>query len=134
MATKSALKSIFIFLLILFIFEKPLLAQKQIIVKQIEFKLDYVSDDTYENEYFITLKFTKGIKYIFKVSNHIDDYVGEAIMELLDGDKLVTTNYVSEKYYEQTAFICNKTGFYDILVKYKDNTVGYSTVDIYMVQ
>lgn len=109
-------------------------SQKDIIVKQIEFKIDLVSENSYENEYFVTLKFTKGIKYKFKISNHIDDYVGEAIIELLDADNLVTTNFVSGKYYDLFGFNCNKTGFYDILIKFRDNKVGYSTVDIYMIQ
>ena len=121
-------------ILLLVVFVKNGFSQKEIIVKQIEFKLDFISENSYENEYFVTLKFTKGIKYMFKIANHIDDYAGEAVMELLDADNLVTTNLVSNHYYDQFAFICNKTGFYDILVKFRDNKIGYSTIDIYMIQ
>lgn len=109
-------------------------AQSDIFIKQIEFKLDFISDVDYENEYFMTIKLNKGIKYKFKVSNHIDDYAGEAIIELLDADKLVVTNIIQDKYYEQFGFHCNKTGFYDILIKFKDKKVGHSTLDIFMIQ
>jgi hypothetical protein len=34
--------------------------QKEIFIKQLEFKLDNVSDKDYENEYFMTIKLNKG--------------------------------------------------------------------------
>ncbi len=132
MISKGFLKNIF-FALLLFIITKPSFSQ-EVIVKEIEFKLDYISENSYENEYFITLKLTKGLSYVFKVLNHIDDYAGEAIVELLDGDNLVSTNYVGEKYYEQCMFQCNKTGFYDVLIRFKDNKLGNSKIDIFMKQ
>jgi hypothetical protein len=58
-------------------------AQKEIFLRQIEFKLDRISDIDYENEYFMTMKFNKGESYLFKVSNHIDNYAGKAILDLL---------------------------------------------------
>jgi hypothetical protein len=109
-------------------------AQKEIFIKQVEFRLDAVSDIDYENEYFLTLKLNKGSKYIFRVINHKDDYVGEAIVELMDADNLIMTNLFGDKYFTAVTFQCNKTGFYDILVKFKDNKLGYSVVDILMVQ
>jgi hypothetical protein len=109
-------------------------AQKEIFLRQIEFKLDRISDIDYENEYFMTMKFNKGESYLFKVSNHIDNYAGKAIMELLEADKLVSTNFLNDKYYENLNFICNRTGFYDILIKFKDNKVGNSVIDIKMLQ
>jgi hypothetical protein len=68
------------------------------------------------------------------VSNHIDNYAGKAILELLEADKLVSTNFLNDKYYENLNFICNRTGFYDILIKFKDNKVGNSVIDIKMLQ
>ncbi len=123
-------------LLIVFIFLSSVYsyAQKEIFIKMIEFRLDEVSDIDYENEYFMTLKFNKGSIYKFKITNHIDAYAGEAIFELLDADKLVLTNLVGEKYYEAFSFICNKTGFYDILVSFKDNKSGNSVIEINLVQ
>jgi hypothetical protein len=109
-------------------------AQKEIFIKQVEFRLDAVSDIDYENEYFLTLKLNKGSKYIFRVVNHKDDYVGEAIVELMDADNLIMTNVFGDKYFTAVNFQCNKTGFYDILVKFRDNKLGYSVVDILMVQ
>jgi hypothetical protein len=109
-------------------------AQKDIFIKEIDFNLEYISDKEYENEYFLTVKFNKGSTYKFQITNHINDKPGEAVFELLDGDKLVVTNVFGEKYYETFRFQCNKTGFYDILIKYKDNRLGHSKVDIYLQQ
>jgi hypothetical protein len=109
-------------------------AQKELFIKQIDFRLDRISDIDYENEYFVTLKFNKGTKYIFRVTNYIDNYVGQAVIELMDADNLILTNIYEEKYFENTSFVCNKTGFYDMLVKFKDNKFGNSVVDVLMVQ
>lgn len=111
-----------------------LLAQKEIFIKQIEFKLDAISDIDYENEYFVTIKMNKGSKYVFRVVNHIDDYIGEAVVELMDADNLLLTNLYQDKYYENTSFVCNKTGFYDLLVRFRDNKLGNSVIDILLVQ
>lgn len=109
-------------------------AQKEIFIKQIEFKLDKISDIDYENEYFMTLKLNKGSKYVFKVVNHVDNYVGEAVIELMDADVLILTNVFEEKYFETVSFQCNKTGFYDVLISFRDGKIGNSVVDILLVQ
>lgn len=108
--------------------------QKEIFLKQIGFKLEKVSPKDYENEYFMTIKLNKGTSYKFKITNHIDNYAGQAIMELLDGDTMIVTNSLNEKYFETVGFVCNKTAFYDILIKYKDKKPGNSVVDIVMMQ
>lgn len=108
-------------------------AQKEIFIKQIDFKLDRISDIDYENEYFVTLKLNKGTKYVFNITNHIEEYEGEAVVELMDADNLILTNSTPGKYYDKTGFVCNKTGFYDLLVKFKDNKLGNSVVDVIMV-
>jgi hypothetical protein len=108
------------------------LAQKEIFLKQIEFKLDKISDIDYENEYFMTMKLNKGTKYIFKITNHRDNYVGDAVLELMDADNLIMTNLVEDKYYQTISFQCNKTGFYDVLVKFRDKKLGNSVIDILM--
>ncbi|OFY51092.1 MAG: hypothetical protein A2Y87_10020 [Bacteroidetes bacterium RBG_13_46_8] len=108
--------------------------QKEIFIKQIEFKLANVSDVDYENEYFLTMKFNKGSTYKFKIINHRDNFAGKAIMELMDASTLILTNQLSEKYFENLSFVCNKTAFYDILVRYKDKKPGYSMIDILLVQ
>ncbi|MGD2035496.1 MAG: hypothetical protein PVF73_10600 [Bacteroidales bacterium] len=109
-------------------------AQKEIFIKQIEFRLDEVSDIDYENEYFVTLKMNKGSKYVFRIANHIDDFTGEAVVELMDADNLILTNLFQDKYFENTSFVCNKTGFYDLLVRFRDNKTGNSVIDILLVQ
>ena len=111
-----------------------LLAQKEIFIKQIEFRLDAVSDIDYENEYFVTLKLNKGSKYVFRIVNHIDEYVGEAVVELMDADNLILTNLFQDKYFLNTSFVCNKTGFYDLLVRFRDNKLGNSVIDILLIQ
>jgi hypothetical protein len=108
--------------------------QKEIFVKQIEFKLDKLSQQDLENEYFMTIKLNKGTSYKFKISNHRENFPGKAVIELLDADNLVLTNSIGEKYFETVGFVCGKTAFYDILIKYKDKTPGYSVMDIVMVQ
>jgi len=109
-------------------------AQKEIFIKLIEFRLDQISEKDYENEYFMTIKFNKGSTYKIKVTNHLENYAGEAVFELLDADKLILTNLVGEKYYEIFSFVCNKTGFYDILIRFKDNKLGNSVIDIKLLQ
>lgn len=108
--------------------------QKEIFLKQLEFKLDLVSANQEENEYFLTLKFTKGTAYKFKISNHRENYAGKAVIELTEEGNLVLTNALKDKYFETVSFVCNKTGFYDILIRYQDKKPGYSMVDITMVQ
>jgi hypothetical protein len=109
-------------------------AQKEIFIKQIDFKLDVVSDIDYENEYFLTLKLNKGSKYVFRITNVKETYTGEAILELMDADVLIMTNILGEKYFSAVTFQCNKTGFYDVLIKFKDNKLGSTVVDVLMVQ
>lgn len=124
-----------LFFIALFVsFSGKLCAQKEIFIKQIEFKLDKISDIDYENEYFMTLKLNKGSKYVFKVVNHVDNYVGEAVIELMDADVLIMTNVYTDKYYETVSFQCNKTGFYDVLISFRDGKIGNSVVDILLVQ
>lgn len=108
--------------------------QKEIFLKQIEFKLEKVSPHDYENEYFMTIKLNKGTSYKFKITNHRENYAGNAVIELMDADTMILTNSIGEKYYETIGFVCNKTAFYDILVRYKDKKPGNSVVDIVMLQ
>jgi hypothetical protein len=108
--------------------------QKEIFLKQIEFKLEKVSPHDYENEYFMTIKLNKGTSYKFKITNHRENYAGSAIIELMDADNMILTNSIGEKYFETIGFVCNKTAFYDVLIKYKDKKPGNSVVDILMLQ
>lgn len=107
---------------------------KEVFVDQVDFKLDRISDNAYENEYFMTLKLNKGTTYKFKITNHQDNMPGQAVIELLDANEQVLTNEMDEKYFENVSFVCNKTGFYDMLIKYKDEKQGHSVVDIFMLQ
>jgi len=124
------------FIIFLFVVLSPenIFAQKEIFIKQIDFELSTVSDIEYENEYFVSMKFNKGSKYVFRITNNVNDRPGEAILEIMDADILVLTNILGDKYYEAVTFLCNKTGFYDVLVKFKDNRLGYCKVDVMLVQ
>jgi hypothetical protein len=117
-------------IVLLFTSHSAFTQQKEIFIKQLEFKLDRVSDIDYENEYFMTMKLNKGTTYKFKITNHRDNYAGQAVLELLDADNLILTNSIGEKYFETFSFVCNKTAFYDILIKYKDKKLGNSVIDI----
>jgi len=127
-------KSLLILAVFIFLYSINAKAQTGIFIKMIDFKLDQISDIDYENEYFMTIKFNKGSIYEFKITNHLDATAGEAIFKLLDADKLVLTNLMGEKYYELFSFACNKTGFYDILIRFKDNKTGNSAVVIKLVK
>ncbi len=131
---KQFFVKIFIFSVLLFFCDSNAFSQKEIFLRQIEFKLERVSDIDYENEYFMTIKFNKGVTYNFAITNHIENFAGQAVFEILDADKLVLTNFMDEKYFENFSFVCNKTGFYDILIRFKDNKVGNSIIDIKLVQ
>jgi hypothetical protein len=108
--------------------------QKEIFIKQIDFKLDKISSNAFENEYFMTIKLNKGTTYKFKITNHRDNYAGKAVLQLMDADNLILTNVLNDKYFETLSFVCNKTAFYDILVRYQDNKPGNSVIDIMMIQ
>lgn len=127
-------KILIILTVFLFVCSGHIKAQREIFIKLIEFRLDQISEQDYENEYFMTIKFNKGSTYKIKVTNHLENYAGKAVFELLDADKLVLTNLVGEKYYEVFSFVCNKTGFYDILIRFKDNKLGNSVIDIKLLQ
>ena len=127
--------AIIIFLIFgLFVMGRKSYAQKEIFLKQIEFKLDHISEIEYENEYFMTINLNKGTVYKFKITNHLESFAGEAVLQLLDADNLIMTNVVGDKYYPVVTFKCNKTGYYDILIRFKDNKIGNSVVDLVMVQ
>ena len=127
------LRLTFLTILFLILFHSTF-AQKEVFIKQIEFKLNQISDIDYENEYFMTLKLNKGTKYIFKITNGIDNYTGQAVLELMDADNLIMTNIYGEKYFTNVSFECNKTSFYDLLIKFKDNKLGNTVIDIVMVR
>jgi len=129
------MRTIVFFLIMLFlVFSNTFSQQKEIFLKQIEFKIDNISADDYENEYFMTIKLNKGTSYKFKITNHRDNYAGKAVFELLDADNLILTNAVGDKYFDTFGFVCNKTAFYDILIKFQDKKPGNSIVDIVMLQ
>ena len=108
--------------------------RQEIFVDRIKFRLERVSDNELENEYFVTLRFNKGTSYKFRVTNNQENLPGKAVFEVLDQNNAVITNVLNDKYFENINFVCNKTGFYDILVKYQDGKPGYSLIDIFMLQ
>lgn len=121
-----------IFLLCLVSFSS--IAQKDIFIKEFQFELKKLSANQYENEYFLTITLNKNSLYKFTVLNHIGDFPGNAVVEILDNDKTVALNSINGKYYEKFMFKCTKTGFYDILIHFEDNKLGSSLIKLYLVQ
>ncbi|MDA3781184.1 MAG: hypothetical protein PF487_13310, partial [Bacteroidales bacterium] len=109
-------------------------AQKNIFLKEFQFSLDEISENQYENEYFITLTLNKGSLYKFTVLNHIGDFPGEAIVQVLDNEKVVVTNTLNDKYYEKFMLKCNKTGYYDLLIHFDKNKIGSSLIKLFLVK
>lgn len=109
-------------------------AQKDIFIKEFQFQLKKISDNQYENEYFLTITLNKNSLYKFTVLNHIGDFPGKAVVEILENDKVVATNVLNGSYYEKFMFKCTKTGFYDILIHFEDNKKGSSLIKLFLVQ
>ena len=109
-------------------------AQKDIFIKEFHFELKRKSKNQYENEYFVSVTLNKNSLYKFTMLNHIGDFPGDVVVEILENDKVIATNIVNDKYYEQFAFKCTKTGFYDVLMHYKDDKLGSSLVKLFLVQ
>jgi hypothetical protein len=125
---------LFFIILLLQIVSKDSKAQKDIFIKEFQFELKRIKANQYENEYFLTITLNKNSLYKFVVLNHIGDFPGVAIVEILDHDKVVATNYINGKYYEKFMFKCTKTGFYDILIHFNDNKIGSSLIKLFLVQ
>jgi len=125
---------LFITIVLLQLVSHSSFAQKDIFIKEFQFELKKLSANQYENEYFLTITLNKNSLYKFTVLNHIGDFPGEAVVEILENDKVVATNYVNGKYYEKFMFKCTKTGFYDILIHYNDNKLGSSLIKLFLVQ
>lgn len=130
---KKTLYTIFIIVLLQFVYTHSF-AQKDIFIKEFQFELKKKSANQYENEYFLTITLNKNSLYKFTVLNHIGDFPGVAIVQILENDRVVATNYVNGKYYEKFMFKCTKTGFYDILINFEDNHLGSSLIKLFLVQ
>jgi len=130
------MKKIILFLCIagFFLVANKAKAQKDIFIKEFQFELTRISKNQYENEYFVTLTLNKNSLYKFTILNHIGDFPGDAIVQILDNDQVIATNKVQEKYYEQFMFKCNKTGFYDILIHFDENKQGSSLIKLFLVK
>lgn len=124
--------SLFIIFMLLPI--RSLKAQNEIFLRKIEYELTKLSKNPEDNEFFLTLEFNKGNKYKFNIMNQVNGKGGDAIVELHDGEKLVGTNTAGEKYFGSFMFQCNKTGFYDVIIKFKNQTFGSSVIDLSMLK
>ena len=124
----------FIILIVILLTGKISYSQKEIFIKEFQFELKKPSANQYVNEYFLTITLNKNSLYKFTVLNHIGDFPGNAIVQILDGSQMVATNSMGDKYYEKFMFKCTKTGFYDILINFKDNKTGSSLIKLFLVQ
>jgi hypothetical protein len=123
-----------LFSLSFFFFASKALAQNEIFIKEFHFELKKISNNQYENEYFLTITLNKNSLYKFTVLNHIGDFPGIAVVQILENDKMLATNKMGDKYYEKFMFKCTKTGFYDILIHFEDNQKGSSLIKLFLVQ
>jgi len=130
---RKTLNTLFIIVLLLFVYTSSF-AQKDIFIKEFQFELKKKSANQYENEYFLTITLNKNSLYKFTVLNHIGDFPGVAVVQILENDRVVASNYVNGKYYEKFMFKCTKTGFYDILINFEDNQLGSSLIKLFLVQ
>ncbi|OFX88245.1 MAG: hypothetical protein A2W99_10070 [Bacteroidetes bacterium GWF2_33_16] len=131
------MKSLLNYLLLIIVLQSVSLSafsQKEIFIKEFQFELKKISANQYENEYFVTITLNKNSIYKFTVLNHIGDFPGKAVVQILDGNQLVATNAMDDKYFEKFMFKCTKTGFYDILIHFKDNKSGSSLIKQFLVQ
>ena len=128
-------KIIFLFFVLfsVLLLSKNTFAQQDIFIKEFQFELKKISANQYENEYFLTITLNKNSLYKFTVLNHIGDFPGKAVVEILDNDRVVAANYVNDKYYSKFMFKCTKTGFYDILIHFEDNKKGSSLIKLFLV-
>jgi hypothetical protein len=129
-------KLLFLFFIVIsvLLIPKVSFSQKDIFIKEFQFELKKISDNQYENEYFLTITLNKNSLYKFTVLNHIGDFPGNAIIEILENDKAVAKNSVGDNYYEKFLFKCTKTGFYDILIHFDGNKKGSSLIKLFLVQ
>jgi hypothetical protein len=127
---------LFFILIILFLFLpiKVIKAQNEIFLRKIEFELTKISKNAEDNEFYLTLEFNKGTKYKFNIMNQVNGKGGDAVVELHDGEKLVGTNSAGEKYFGSFMFQCNKTGFYNVIIKFKNQVFGSSIIDLSMLK
>ena len=127
---------LFSILIILFLFfpTRVIIAQNQVFLRKIEFELTKISKNAEDNEFFLTLEFNKGTKYKFNIMNQVNGKGGDAVIELHDGEKLVGTNTAGDKYFGSFMFQCNKTGFYDVIIKFKNQVFGSSVIDLSMLK
>lgn len=130
---RKTLYTLFIIVLLLLVYTYSF-AQKDIFIKEFQFELKKKSANQYENEYFLTITLNKNSLYKFTVLNHIGDFPGVAVVQILENDRVVASNFVNGKYYEKFMFKCTKTGFYDILINFEDNQLGSSLIKLFLVQ
>lgn len=78
---------------------------------------------------------SKKTEYLFTICNS-KDYQGEAIFQLYDNNRLVTTNYIiaTGKYYPKVKFKCSATGVYHIFITFKEGQQGMAVALLSFVQ
>lgn len=78
---------------------------------------------------------SKNTEYLFTICNS-KDFQGEAIFQLYDNNRLVTTNYIiaTGKYYPKVTFKCSSTGVYHMFITFKEGKQGMAVALLSFVQ
>jgi len=94
-------------------------------LKDFQIKLDAAKpgEEPPTDRYSVVL--SKKTEYLFTICNS-KDYQGEAIFQLYDNNRLVTTNYIiaTGKYYSKVTFKCSSTGVYHMFITFKEGKQG----------
>jgi hypothetical protein len=120
-------------IMLLIVPARVIIAQNETFLRKFEFELSKIGKNAEDNQFYLTLEFYKGNKYKFNIENYVNGKGGAAIVEIHDGEKLVGTNASGEKYFSSFLFQCSKTSFYQVIIKFKNQSAGSSVIDMSIV-
>lgn len=94
-------------------------------LKDFQIKLDAAKPGEEPPKARYSVVLSKNTEYLFSICNS-KDYQGEAILQLYDNNRLVTTNYIiaTGKYYPKVTFKCSTTGVYHMFITIKEGQQG----------
>ena len=78
---------------------------------------------------------SKNTEYLFSICNS-NDYPGQAVFQLYDNNRLLSTNYVvaTGQSYPKVSFKCSKTGVYHVWIYFKEGEQGLAVTVLSFVK